>query len=211
MCWSFEVSLATYAVSMFAGVVTSTRSFLFYNFVHMQLLEAMMWADQSCQHGWNQAATYASVLLLALQPLGSLMSATKDPPLAVLSLYAALSVLFLWKMAKDLMDAVGRKGRVCTNPPPDNSSRHLAWDFLSTPRDPVVALFLAAFFVPMAYRAWKSPDSAAYAELFGCLSIVAVSIYIGHRNRTWGSGWCFWANGVSAWMLADHFWKGRLR
>jgi hypothetical protein len=208
MCWSAEVSFATFASAVLcgaAGIASGVRVTGFYwSFVGIQLFEGLMWLDQGCGP-LNAAATLAAAAALAVQPLFSLLafsSAAGSPaPPLLAGAYGAGAAFFLWLF----WDAASRSGAgPCSRPPGDGSSRHLAWPFLAGAGAAGKALhlaWLASFLYPMAAYFDGAPWSYAGAALN--LGALAPSVYHGWRNGTWGTNWCYYANLAGAGVLAQ--------
>lgn len=81
MCISFEVSVISYilGISLFLAIYNRNQYndrwiaiFMIY-VLHMQLLEAIMWKDQSCI-GYNQMASSIAYFFTILQPLANYLA-----------------------------------------------------------------------------------------------------------------------------------------
>lgn len=200
MCWSPEVSIATYAISALAGIVSGGVKPMFWNFIHVQLCEFFMWMDQGCDKGANRIASYACAALVSLQPLCGLLSVNIicGIPMKtwIITVYCLTTAVYGYIML--IKPSVGD---MCSRPPEDGSSRHLSWKFMPDRSDPILILYVLTFFAPYVYLAFRRPTIENIVSVVANTFIIGYSYYAGSVNKTWGSDWCFWSNVISIYVL----------
>ena len=76
---------------------------------------------------------------------------------------------------------------------------HLAWNWLSYP-SPIILLWLAFFLVISLY-------AKKYINFFGHLLIFLAIYYTYYKTNTWGSLWCWIANGLAVSLIMRTFYK----
>ena len=203
MCWSAEVSFATFAVSAVCGLIVRTDSPLYWNFISMQLFEGFMWLDQGCGIV-NKTASIAAVVALSLQPLSSLLSSSgMSPPKSALLLYVAAAAFFAYSFHA----SASSKGGYCARPPED--SRHLSWPFVPHPFSLTNVAWMLMFFWPMI--AYFKGTADEVAKLLFNAVVLSLAIYYGKGNGTWGTNWCYFSNVAGVYMVLSHLISGRIK
>ena len=206
MCWSARVSFATYAFSLGVGLYLGLGSPLYWNFIHMQLFEGLMWLDQGCDKGANRAATWLSVLLVCLQPLAAYGSCVLNHGMPydgwALAAYLAAAPLLVVRCLQELR--ANGSDSACTRPPADGSSRHLSWGFLPPPTDPAIWAYMIMFLGPYLYCLATAFTWHNAIGTLGMVAIISAAAAYGRENGTWGTMWCFWANATALWLLGTH-------
>lgn len=211
MCWSAAVSLGTYLFSAGAGAVCyalrgRAPNLLFLNFVHMQLLEYLMWRDQGCG-GMNQIANRLGLTLVALQPLCSLLS---DSPFWRAPALSALPARLLpWRRALFSVDALrlyclfsavslarhlalpATDAFWCSVPSGAPAPGHLVWAWTGGLR-PLLHYGGATLYYAMSF----APILASGQWVTGALYAGTWVYSMGWHAATggWASVWCFMVN-----------------
>ena len=141
MCYSLELSAVSLTVGLlgcFLLIRYSPRQYLntnkaisfFFAFVYlMQLIEMMLWADQSCNNGLNRIASSLGPLLNHFQPvvllyfaIQYLPSANIITPSIVYIVNAIYTIYVIYMYGKYCIDE--KKHHFCTR---TNSDGHLDW------------------------------------------------------------------------------------
>jgi hypothetical protein len=196
MCWSAQVSLNTYVFSTFAcffaffnGILSLIEVVFLQSFICMQLLEHFIWAESFS----NTSLSQIGLGIILCQPIFSILcvsgSNTKYIPLLLGAYGAFLVVLFLLVKPFGTIDFK-------TVPGPNG---HLAWHWLDFPLYAII-LWLGFFLI----RHVLNKD---YINMILIILIVGTTYLLFHKSKTWGSLWCWVANGVAFMLVVQVFWR----
>ena len=196
------MSLNTFAFALFTIVLAKINDYnhypltvyLFYlSFATMQLLEGLVWLTLN-RTRWNVALSVATLTLILLQPVASLMTIEKRKDLRskLLVAYGAFVVVLLaWALLTISMDF-----RMVPAP-----NGHLEWKWLTQILETPVGLSLFAvwflfFILPSALN--------GSIIAFACIAFTcAASLFTFYQARTFGSLWCWVSNVVFVAIMLD--------
>lgn len=188
MCWSAAVSIGTYAFSALSGLASwytgENPPPVYWNFIHMQLAEYLMWKDQDCSSGLNAVGTAIAAGLLATQPICAFVGSRIEGGWKSILIYTSATAWFSTVTVCGATDASFCTVKSVTSP-------HLSWAFLPHPLSPSVVTWMSIFY-PCLFWACKNHLERLSVGLGS--AVLALSVYHGALDGTWGSGWCWWAN-----------------
>lgn len=193
MCWSAEVSLNTFIFSIFGtvfalanGTITVPEALFIVSFASMQLVEYFAWSNLKD----TITASKFGLALILLQPLLSINAWYTGPYKAwVLAGYVVAVVLMLTTRTFQFSMHPAQNG-------------HLSWDFLHGSAW-FYTVWFALFFLGLYYAGALSFGSGAL------ILLLSVASYL--RDDTWGSMWCWFANGAAVYMIGQVFYKNLCR
>ncbi len=176
MCWSWEVSLATFAVG--AGSVwswyqrkqiTLPHALFWLSFISMQLIETILWVSINNNLVLlNKIGSILGAGIIAIQPIASANRLSNKQLWFILYIIAFIAFLLFGKKGIEFDTVVAKNG-------------HLMWKWI--PTEPIW-IGLWAFF--LLAPSWNYPLGFA-AGLFTFL----ISLYLYSKDGTWGSMWCW--------------------
>lgn len=184
MCWNASVSLNTFLIGIIGitiGVYSGMSlpvAFFCFSIALIQLIEYFVWTyyDNKVVNYW---ASVAASSLLWVQPIASIsMVGNAGLRNAMLLSYGLLSFVGQF-FEKD------KKNYSMTRAP----NGHLSWNWMKPVSFSKLVVYMIFLFVPIFIT--KNYDIAALA-----LGTLGVSIYSYWRENTWGSMWCWIANGL---------------
>lgn len=192
MCWNATVSLNTFLIGLFAitlSIINKTHPWyfllFFMSFILMQLIEFFIWTFYD-NRKLNSYFTFAGLILVLLQPIAASFLLYKDHRLMMKYLlvayliFALIGLLFIIP-DKPIVDVVySRVGK----------DGHLIWSWIDTITTYLLTVYTIFFFIPLYFSGNKWIFVLAAVTLL-------FSLYFYHKNRTWGSMWCWTANIVS--------------
>lgn len=201
MCWSAQVSLNTFLLSVFAVLLALLNGYelkfaiFVMSYALMQLIEYFIWSRGLKSKTANKMLSLLGGALLLLQPLAAIFLLDDGPVrrflLGVYALFILLNILFSKK----------------TNIPRTTvaSNGHLQWHFISeSVFTPVLFLYLIMMITPFVLvRKYH------YVLYFGIVTLL-VSLFTYAQSMTWASMWCWMLNFLSVILIIrivfwDHF------
>lgn len=195
MCWSFEVSVLSYAtISALTGflwlrnhLVDRWAALLFLFVGQVQLAEAVLWLDPSCGV-WNRAASLALFALVLGQPLVHCCIAWWRRDQAVPKRFLRLLTVVTAAGTVVLVVATVPRswGQLCS--PPCPLTRHLRWGWNANVQNWMRVVFCLVDCAPfLAMRPFK--HAAAFAAYVSGFFAVCMYRYV--AQGTMESMWCW--------------------
>jgi hypothetical protein len=197
MCWNQSVSLNTFIFGLFAvafafanNVITSLSAAGIMSFISMQLVEYFAWGNLK-NKDIISFLSKIGLLLIFIQPI-----IIHEEPLPTNLFYpfigfyiAFLAIVFTIFHPIQNINFTMHKA----------SNGHLAWDWLEVPH--IVAFIWFGFLgFPLLYNQNYIPLLLLLITFIACYIL-----YI--KTSTWGSMWCWIANGLSVFLIARVFAK----
>ena len=192
MCWSAEVSLNTFLFSLFGisfayynGIINVFSFLYLLSFISMQLLEYFTWNHLN-DIKINRLLSKIGLFLIFIQIPFFIYSRNINHKLILLCIYIIFSVIAYITTDIDLS----------MNKAPNG---HLAWNWLNFPKW-IIFIWISFMLGLILYE----------KRYFTCIlySIIIGGIYYTYyKTNTWGSLWCWLANGISLKLIADVFLK----
>lgn len=188
MCWNARVSLNTYVVALFGTLfaLANGMSLNLVAWIHlfsmMQLVEHFIWRNIA-NAKWNTIFSTLGLLILVLEPVASMFLMNPSPlRKKLLSLYAVFVLVtfvmfYPWKPYT----------RIANN-------GHLAWEWQGTIPIWYNVIWVIFFIVPIFLAGYKILG-------FVAVTTVLITYYTYHRDGSWGSMWCWIANGIWLYII----------
>lgn len=196
MCWNANVSLNTFLFSSFVlSLIIYNNAYTQYkipylsfyayifmaSFIIMQLVEFFLWKNINNKE-WNEFITYIVFLILAIQPITSLLMITTNDSLRnnLILLYSAIAIPILTYIfsIKTPYTYVSQKS-------------HLNWkidiglnNFIT-----IFIIWLCFFFFSFIYNKWY------LLFIFGIL-LFTIMIFRYLKDKTYSSMWCWAVNSI---------------
>lgn len=194
MCWSASVSMNTFVFGLFAsvfalynGVINVWMFMFFQSFLAIQLLEYFIWSKTFA----NNTLSKVGFGIILLQPIFSMLMLNGTEWQHLLTpLLIAYGVCFIVGLI------IGNPVDFRSVPGPNG---HLSWKWLDC-RLIGMLLWFAFFFVAMVLR-------RDWILLTFLLVAVIASYTLYHKTLTWGSMWCWVANGIAFWLVSAVFYR----
>ena len=198
MCWNATVSLNTFLFSFFAvnfayfnNIINIYECLFFYSFISMQLIEYFTWKDLNNKN-LNRLLSQLGFFLIFLQPILSILIPNNvkfNVKATLITLYLAFFFLIFISIKNDFSMAKAPNG-------------HLAWNWLKYPIY-IVLLWITFLLVILLY--------AKKYILFAIYAIIFLAIYYTYyKTNTWGSLWCWIANGLAVVLIIRTFFKSSI-
>lgn len=195
MCWNATVSLNTFLFSFFAvnfayfnNVINIYECLFFYTFISMQLIEYFTWKNLHNKK-INKLLSQLGLFLIFLQPLFFILIPNNvkfNIKASLITLYLVFFFLVFISIKNDFSMAKAPNG-------------HLAWNWLKYPVY-IVLLWITIFLIILLY--------AKKYILFAINTIIFLAIYYTYyKTNTWGSLWCWIANGLAVLLIMRTFFK----
>lgn len=195
MCWNATVSLNTFLFSFFAvnfayfnNIINIYEYLFFYSFISMQLIEYFTWKHLHNKK-INRLLSQLGMLLVFMQPLFFILIPNNvkfNIKATLITLYVIFLVFLGYLIKYDYSMVKAPNG-------------HLAWNWLNVP---VFYIFIwLTFLLVILLYAKKYILFAIYALIF--LAIY----YTYYKTNTWGSLWCWIANGLAVLLIIRTFFK----
>jgi hypothetical protein len=193
MCWNATVSLNTFLFSFFAvnfayfnNIINIYEYLFFYSFISMQLIEYFTWKHLHNKK-INRLLSQLGMLLVFMQPLFFILIPNNvkfNIKATLITLYVIFLVFLGYLIKYDYSMVKAPNG-------------HLAWNWLNVP---VFYIFIwITFLLVILLYAKKYILFAIYAIIF--LAIY----YTYYKTNTWGSLWCWIANGLAVLLIMRTF------
>ena len=198
MCWNATVSLNTFLFSFFAvnfayfnNIINIYECLFFYSFISMQLIEYFTWKHLHNKK-INRLLSQLGMLLVFIQPLFFILIPNNvkfNIKATLITLYVILLVFLGYLIKYDNSMVKAPNG-------------HLAWNWLNVP---VFYIFIwVSFLLVILLYAKKYILFAIYALIF--LAIY----YTYYKTNTWGSLWCWIANGLAVLLIIRTFYNSSI-
>ena len=198
MCWNATVSLNTFLFSFFAvnfayfnNVINIYECLFFYSFISMQLVEYFTWKHLNNKK-INRLLSQLGMLLIVLQPLFFILIPNNvkfNVKASLITLYLVFFFLLFISIKNDFSMAKAPNG-------------HLAWNWLKYPVY-IVLLWITFLLVILLY--------AKKYILFAIQLLIFLAIYYTYyKTNTWGSLWCWIANGLALLLIVRTFFKSSI-
>jgi len=195
MCWNERVSLNTFLFSFFAvnfayfnNVINIYECLFFYSFISMQLLEYFTWKHLNNKE-INRLLSQLGLFLIFLQPLFFILIPNNvkfNVKASLITLYLVFFFLLFISIKNDFSMAKAPNG-------------HLAWNWLKYPVY-IVLLWITFLLIILLY--------AKKYILFAIYAIIFIAIYYTYyKTNTWGSLWCWIANGLAVLLIMRTFYN----
>jgi len=195
MCWNERVSLNTFLFSFFAvnfayfnNVINIYECLFFYSFISMQLLEYFTWKHLNNKN-LNRLLSQLGLFLIFLQPLFFILIPNNvkfNVKASLITLYLVFFFLLFISIKNDFSMAKAPNG-------------HLAWNWLKYPVY-IVLLWITFLLIILLY--------AKKYILFAIYAIIFIAIYYTYyKTNTWGSLWCWIANGLAVLLIMRTFYN----
>jgi hypothetical protein len=195
MCWNATVSLNTFLFSFFGvnfayfnNIINIYEYLFFYSFISIQLLEYFTWKHLHNKK-INKLLSQLGLFLIFLQPLLIILIPNNvkfNIKATLITLYLIFFSLIFFSIKNDFSMEKAPNG-------------HLAWNWLKYP--PLIVLLWLTFYLVILLYAKKY-------ILFAINAIIVLTIYYTYyKTNTWGSLWCWIANGLAVLLIIRTFFK----
>jgi hypothetical protein len=195
MCWNATVSLNTFLFSFFGinfayfNNVINIYEYLFcYLFISIQLVEYFTWKHLHNKK-LNRLLSQLGLFIIFMQPILFILIPNNvkfNIKASIITLYLVFFFLVFISIKNDFSMTKASNG-------------HLAWNWLNYP-PPIVLLWVAFFLVILLY--------AKKYTIFARNAIIFLAIYYTYyKTNTWGSLWCWIANGFAIELIIRTFFK----
>ena len=193
MCYSSEVSLATFSIGLGFSILLVFNKNPFHKLVgfflgfvsFMQFIEYLLWNHQVCDET-HKNISVAGMLLNHLQPIvlaliTGFIYKKNIVTLFVISLvYLSVIIPYSLQYTSDIQ---------CSTKQSSNTDPHLVWNWNTMKYTDIVYLLFLATFVGIALYGMPFPEGI----LFSSVSILTyVSSILFYDRNVVGSMWCFW-------------------
>jgi len=181
MCWNATVSLQTFLFSLLPLVLCYYFKLIpfpvyifFQTFISMQLVEYFLWSYLDTP--WNTFFSKIGFIVISLLPVTTIL----------FSEIHFILVFYLCFLLYVLTYPIKFHTSIAKN-------KHLSWDWLRLP-DPIIFLWTAFFLLPLFYT----------MPMFFILAVITflISFFTYYYTNTYGSMWCWIANGTSFYLYA---------
>jgi hypothetical protein len=198
MCWNATVSLNTFLFSFFAvnfayfnNIINIYECLFFYSFISMQLIEYFTWKHLHNKK-INRLLSQLGMLLVFIQPLFFILIPNNvkfNIKATLITLYVIFLVFLGYLIKYDYSMVKAPNG-------------HLAWNWLNVP---VFYIFIWVTFLLVILL---------YAKkyiLFAINALIFLAIYYTYyKTNTWGSLWCWIANGLAVLLIIRTFYNSSI-
>jgi hypothetical protein len=198
MCWNATVSLNTFLFSFFAvnfayfnNIINIYECLFFYSFISMQLIEYFTW-KHSHNKKINRLLSQLGMLLVFIQPLFFILIPNNvkfNIKATLITLYVIFLVFLGYLIKYDYSMVKAPNG-------------HLAWNWLNVPVF-YIFIWLTFLLVILLY--------AKKYILFAINALIFLAIYYTYyKTNTWGSLWCWIANGLAVLLIIRTFYNSSI-
>jgi hypothetical protein len=198
MCWNERVSLNTFLFSFFAvnfayfnNIINIYEYLFFYSFISIQLLEYFAWKHLHNKK-INRLLSQLGLFLIFMQPLLIILIPNNvkfNIKATLITLYLIFFSLIFFSIKNDFSMEKAPNG-------------HLAWNLLKYP--PLIVLLWLTFYLVILLYAKKY-------ILFAINAIIVLAIYYTYyKTNTWGSLWCWIANGLAVLLIIRTFFNSSI-
>jgi hypothetical protein len=198
MCWNERVSLNTFLFSFFGvnfayfnNIINIYEYLFFYSFISIQLLEYFTWKHLHNKK-INKLLSQLGLFLIFLQPLLIILIPNNvkfNIKATLITLYLIFFSLIFFSIKNDFSMEKAPNG-------------HLAWNWLKYP--PLIVLLWLTFYLVILLYAKKY-------FIFAINAIIVLTIYYTYyKTNTWGSLWCWIANGLAVLLIIRTFFNSSI-
>jgi len=198
MCWNATVSLNTFLFSFFAvnfayfnNIINIYEYLFFYSFISMQLIEYFTWKHLHNKK-INRLLSQSGMLLVFMQPLFFILIPNNvkfNIKATLITLYVIFLVFLGYLIKYDYSMVKAPNG-------------HLAWNWLNVPVF-YIFIWLTFLLVILLY--------AKKYILFAINALIFLAIYYTYyKTNTWGSLWCWIANGLAVLLIIRTFYNSSI-
>ena len=193
MCWNAEVSLNTFAFSLFGisfayfnNIIHLFEFLYLISFISMQLLEYFTWKHLNDKKTNTLLSKIGLFIIFIQVPLFILSRNNVDTKLKswLISAYLLFSLFVAWYFPIDFSMNKAANG-------------HLAWNWLDFPTV-IIFIWLLFIFGLIFYQ-------KRYLELSIYFLVVSAIYYTYYKTKTWGSLWCWLANLLALKLIVQVF------
>lgn len=209
MCYSLEISIAIYLLSLPIFTFFALSNKLDYKFlgliyvyiIQMQLLEGLMWYDQKCQ-GLNQIVSRISYYFILCQPLVIFLatvyinSLRKQPINQILILLMIPYFLYLLYHLKTKFT----QDELCTLPY-KNQKHWLVWKWNKF-KMPII--WFVSLFIPLVISNVFKPSPIVIFTIMYILVTLVLSNTLSPMKFSGGSLWCFSQGALPILLLSNY-------
>lgn len=197
MCINEKISINTFLFGVFSvglalgnNTISLLSAIYYISFISMQLIEYFAWKYLD-RKNIIKILSILGLILITLQSLLYILAYMKPSPRKklLLWLYLLFVLLVICLIPYYNIEFTMRKA----------SNGHLAWDWLNFPIWIILIGFSFMFYVML--------DNKEYTKLLVWFPIIAYIYYLYRITGTWGSIWCWIANGLCLILLYDVFKK----
>jgi hypothetical protein len=193
MCWNERVSLNTFLFSFFGvnfayfnNIINIYEYLFFYSFISIQLLEYFTWKHLHNKK-INRLLSQLGLFLIFMQPLLIILIPNNvkfNIKATLITLYLIFFSLIFFSIKNDFSMEKAPNG-------------HLAWNWLKYP--PLIVIIWLTFYLVILLYAKKY-------FIFAINAIIVLAIYYTYyKTNTWGSLWCWIANGLAVLLIIRTF------
>lgn len=197
MCWSAEVSLNTFLVSVFALSLALLNGYelrfvvFIMSYAFMQLIEYFIWSRGLNDKALNKTLSFVGAFLLMLQPLAAIFLLDDGP--ARRALLVAYGIFVLVNIFSGKTSNYGSSIA---------SNGHLHWHFMNPKIFGFIFItYIALLAIPLLLSKYY------WVALFGVVTLI-LSIATYAKSGTWASMWCWLLNFLSVIIIVRIvFWE----
>jgi hypothetical protein len=195
MCWNASVSLNTYAIGLFASLLSYYNGFgdiysvmLYQSFIVMQLIEFFIWSKTFS----NQLLSQIALLVIILQPIFNIIKIEQSPEVIpyILGAYI-LFIIILYTLIIPL-------NTVNFSSVPSNNG-HLSWKWLNWN--------IYIIFIWYAFLSIRWIIDKLYPILILVTALLIITLILYKDSNTFGSMWCWVVNILSVYLIFEVFYK----
>jgi hypothetical protein len=195
MCWNASVSLNTYALGLFASLLSYYNGFgdiysvmLYQSFIVMQLIEFFIWSKTFS----NQLLSQIALLVIILQPIFNIIKIQQSPEVIpyILGAYI-LFIIILYTLIIPL-------NTVNFSSVPSNNG-HLSWKWLNWN--------IYIIFIWYAFLSIRWIIDKLYPILILVTALLIITLILYKDSNTFGSMWCWVVNILSVYLIFEVFYK----
>lgn len=193
MCWSWQVSLATFSVCSLSvyqwfqnGFISGKDALFWMSFISMQFVETLLWWSINWHIPWlNTLGSGLGAAIILSQPLASINRIPQPENWTRFYLLAILVFIVLGGFKDlELRSRVSKRG-------------HLLWLWLT--QNPIaIATWVFFLLAPLLVNKYAISFTAGFATF-------VISLYFYARDGTWASIWCWLAAIFVLWGWISKF------
>jgi hypothetical protein len=193
---TFLVSTFATALALGNGVIDAITALAYMSFMSMQLVEYFAWNASNASNKWvisNRTASIAGLALIVYQPILFTLCIYKEHPRIATALIC-MYVIFLSLLFGVIKPFVTIDFRSVPAP-----NGHLAWKWLDFP--------LAVLIIWVIFLALPAAIQGYWIGFAAIVGLASLSYYLFRTTDTWGSMWCWVANGIALYLIFKVFEK----
>ena len=212
MCFSFEASIISYVLGITASTLllqsknnTNKHIALFcLTFVHIQLIEALMWSDINCKNNLNHYGSILAHFNLILQPLSILIGAYYlNTTIIPKNILQVLIIVYCVPLLMAIYHYNFKKPFKLCSLNSNKNNGELVWDF-NIDRHSLTWRIYSFFYLSCLFFTWLllKDKIKGYLMFFLALTTIILSIVstksikLDEFLSDWESKWCFYSVGI---------------